>query len=73
MKPKIMSPKKQQGMIDRWNATVPIGTPCEVRMDDGAIKTLPTRSTAWLMGGHSAMVMLEGISGGFQLQRCKAL
>lgn len=30
------------------------------------IKT-KTRSTAWIMGCHSAMVMIEGVSGGVSL------
>lgn len=60
-------------MCDDFNASVPVGTPCEVQMDDGVTRVLNTRSQAWMMGGHSAMVMFEGISGGYSLLRVKAL
>ncbi|MFT4177007.1 MAG: hypothetical protein QM627_10165 [Luteolibacter sp.] len=30
-----------------------------------------TRSEAWVMGGHSVMVMVEGVSGGVLLESVK--
>lgn len=59
--------KAQQELVDQWNAKHSIGTPV-IRYK--LIKPLrepretKTRSVAWLMGGHSAMVMVEGIAGG---------
>ena len=31
-----------------------------------------TRSEAWVMGGHSVMVMVEGVSGGVLLESVRA-
>lgn len=56
-----------------WNQQFPEGTPVKVRKDDGSILETKTRSAAWLMGGHSAMVMVDGISGGYMLERVTAI
>jgi hypothetical protein len=69
----MKSKQKLSDICQDWNTTVPVGTPCKVNMDDGTARILVTRSEAWVMGGHSAMVMLEGISGAFKLDRCTAL
>lgn len=69
-RPRIPSPDELQQQVDSWNAMVPVGTPVNVRMDDGSIRQLKTTSKAWLMGGHSAVILLDGIYGGFSLARC---
>lgn len=54
-----------------WNATYPIGTPV-IRYK--LINPLrepqdsKTRSEAWMMGGHSPMVIVEGVAGGVILE-----
>lgn len=54
-----------------WNAAYPIGTPV---MRYKLVKPLKdgnetkTRSAAWVMGGHSVMVMVEGVAGGVLLE-----
>lgn len=65
------SPKYEQKRVDDWNSSHPVGT--EVvrykrinprREPAGRTKT---RSEAWLMGGHTAVVMVDGIAGGVPL------
>lgn len=58
-------------MIKEWNAKHPIGTPViRWKLIDPLAepKETKTRSEAWLMGGHSAMIMVEGVSGGVCLE-----
>lgn len=59
--------------VDAWNRHRPIGTKVLVRKDDGSVLETTTRSLAWLMGGHSAMIMVEGIAGGYRLDRVKPI
>lgn len=56
-------------LVAHWNAVYPVGMPVDLREDSGAITRTATRSPAWVMGGHSAMVMVEGRSGGYDLTR----
>jgi hypothetical protein len=69
--PKRLSPAKLQAMVDDFNSRFPVGTavlrfPSTERIS-GEGKETKTLSPAWVMGGHSAMVMLEGVSGGYSL------
>lgn len=67
----IPNPKVQQHLVDEWNAMHPIGTPVTRYK---LIKPLrepeqtKTRSEAWLVGGHSAVVKVEGVSGGVLIE-----
>lgn len=62
-----MDKQQQEKRVEAWNRDCPIGTPV-IRFK--LINPLrepqetKTRSNAWLMGGHTAMVMVEGVSGG---------
>lgn len=55
--------------VTNWNAKNPIGTPIYYypTLKDRIPKQTKTRSTAWVMSCHSAMVMIEGVSGGVSL------
>lgn len=55
--------------VQGWNRIVAVGSPVDVVMDDGAIKETKTQSEAWMLGGHTAVIMLEGISGAYSLAR----
>lgn len=55
-----------------WNARYPIGTPVEVRRDDGSILPTFTRDVAWNVSGHP-VVKVAGIAGGYSLDRVTAL
>ena len=61
----------QEKIVLAWNAAHPVGTPVtRYRLVDpleDPVET-KTRSEAWLMGGHTAMVMVEGQAGGVMVQ-----
>lgn len=63
-----VKPRHAKILIGFWE-DVAIGTPVEVRKDDGSILATRTRSAPWLVGGHTAVIMVEGISGGYSLER----
>ena len=63
--------QKAQAAVDKWNAAYPVGTDVMRYkfidpLEDGS--PTKTRSDAWVMGGHSAMVMVDGVSGGVCLE-----
>lgn len=55
--------------VNAWNEKHAPGTPVRVRLDDGTVKETKTTSAAWMLGGHTAVVIVEGISGGYDLTR----
>lgn len=61
---------EQQQLVDEWKA-VPEGTPVIVTKDNGTEFHTKTRSMAWLLGEHTAVIMVEGISGGYALERVR--
>lgn len=65
--------KQQQKLTDAWNAKYSVGTEVFVRRDNGEEQATRTRSKAWLLGGHTAVVMVDGISGCYLLKRCRAV
>lgn len=74
--PKRPSPAKLQAMVDDFNARFPVGTavkryPTTERCDPGIETT--TRSEAFLMGGHSAMVLIHGQAGAWSLDCIRVL
>jgi len=66
------TPKSQRDAVAKWNRTNQVGTAVIVRQDDGTDLKTSTRSEAFVMGGHTAMIMVEGISGGYMLSRVRA-
>jgi hypothetical protein len=60
----------QQGIVTSW-ANVPVGTDVVVTKDDGKEIRTRTRSEAFLLGGHTACIQLEGISGCYALERVR--
>ena len=55
--------------VKLWNRCVPIGTSVQVVKDGVRIEKTQTTSEAWMVGAHSPLVRLDGISGGFHLRR----
>lgn len=51
----------------------PVGTPVRYRRDDGSFITTRTRSEPHVLGGHTAVIWLEGHAGCFSLSRVEAL
>ena len=66
----------QQQIVDDWNNRHPIGT-AVIRfklikpLQDGMFTK--TRSIAWLMGGHTAMVMVNGVAGGVMVESLEVI
>ncbi len=59
----------QRVAVERWNRSHRIGTPVIVVRDDKSEFQTVTRSDAWLLGGHSAVIQVEGIAGAYSLSR----
>lgn len=59
-------------LVEAWKGT-PEGTDVMVRRDSGAEMSSKTRSAPWLLGGHTAVIMLEGISGAYSLDRVRRM
>lgn len=70
MKPNI---KQLQAMVDDWNARFPVGTEVKMIKDSGDIVRTKTRSNAAVMGGHSAVIWLDGVAGCYLLKRVWAV
>jgi hypothetical protein len=63
---------REKELCDRWNKLHPIGTAVTVTKDDGRKLFTVTRSEAWLLGSGTAVISVEGISGGYKLTRVSA-
>jgi hypothetical protein len=58
-----------QHEVDAFNATASIGDVVNVRLDNGETFTTKTRSEAQLLGGHTPVIWVDGISGAYLLDR----
>ena len=68
------NPKAQQKLVDEWNATHPVGTAVTRYALLNPLREpqeTKTRSEAWLMSGHTAMDMVEGVAGGVMVESVK--
>jgi hypothetical protein len=72
-------PKSQKAhleLVEKWKH-VPKGTPVVVTRDDGSEFKTKTRSIPWMLGascrsgGHTAVILVEGLSGGYGLWRVR--
>lgn len=70
-RPKIKSEAQLFAEINEWNHNHQVGCEVLVRLDDGSIKHTTTTSQAMVLSGHSSVIMLEGISGCYALDRVK--
>lgn len=60
----------QQAIVDGWmNAAN--GTAVIVKLDSGEERRTRTRSQPFLLGGHTAVIQLEGIPGCYSLERVR--
>ena len=72
----IMRPPKglqQMKFVRDWNAKHAVGVAVHVRTADGGVVASKTRSEAWLLGGHTAVILVEGFSGGMMLSRVSTI
>lgn len=60
-------------MVNNWNSKHPEGTEVNVRLDNGEVMKSKTRSIAWMLGGHTPVILVEGISGAYALERVTAI
>ncbi len=67
-----MQSKKEQELVERWNKLHQIGAAVTVKKDDGSKLNTVTRSVAWMLSGHTAVILVEGISGCYSLTRVSA-
>jgi hypothetical protein len=66
--------ERATGSCSAWNQYYPAGSRVRVyRMlgDESSAIDSTTTSQAWVMGGHSARVMIQGLSGGHCLTHVK--
>ena len=61
---------KQQELLAGWIDT-PEGTPVVVTKDRGEQFVTKTRSMAWMLPSGVAVIMVDGISGGYSLERVR--
>ncbi len=71
--------QKQVAMVTKWNQDHKPGTDVIVTKDDQSKVQTKTHSEAYMLGasgdypGHTAVIMLDGISGAYSLERVKAI
>ena len=54
---------KLQAACDKFNAAHQVGAAVSVKLDGGEVRETVTNSEAQVMGGHSAVIWLDGIRG----------
>ncbi len=64
--------KEQEQAVELWNLKHPVGAEVTVEMDSGEIRATTTRSKAFMLSGHTAVIAVEGISGAYLLSRIRA-
>lgn len=60
-------------MVQHWNTAYTPGVEVDLREDDGSITRTKTRGPAWLLGGHTPVVQVDGKAGCYALSRIKAI
>jgi hypothetical protein len=60
--------QRAKRQIYEWGSH-PIGTAVVVHRDNGSRLTTVTRSHPWVLSGHTAVIMVAGISGCYALER----
>lgn len=63
--------KRNAQIVELWNQAHPPGTPVVVTRDNGTEVQTRTRSQAELLGGHTPVVWLLGLTGCHALERVR--
>lgn len=64
-------PKADQvRLVESWKGT-PQGTDIILTRDNGDQLSTKTRSAPWLLGGHTAVIQVDGIAGCYRLDRVR--
>ena len=64
---------KLQAACDKFNAAHQVGASVSVKLDSGEVRETVTNSEAQVMGGHSAVIWLDGVSRCYDLERVTAV
>lgn len=67
-----MAKRTMQEKVGEWNAKNLPGINVVVTEDDDTATRTTTRSEAYLLGGHTAVIMLEDRRGAYMLDRVKS-
>jgi len=67
------SVEKLQDQVDTFNGFYEEGTPVLYTDDFGNKIETKTRSKAWVLGGHTPVIQIEGRAGCFLLNRIQAI
>lgn len=72
MKPTLQ--EQDEKLVKSWNEQHPIGTAVRrfkyMDLSDTVPVETKTRSEAWMLSGHTAVIMIEGKSGCVALRTC---
>ena len=72
-RPARKSAAQLQAACDKFNAAHQVGAAVSVKLDGGEVRETVTNSEAQVMGGHTAVIWLDGIRGCYDLERVTAL
>lgn len=72
-RPARKSAAQLQAACDKFNAAHQVGASFSVKLDSGEVRETVTNSEAQVMGGHSAVIWLDGVSGCYDLERVTAV
>ena len=72
MSARRFDPVREKHKVEEWNRQHAVGTRVTVTKDDGSREEDVTMAPASLLGGHSAVVWLQGL-GSYRLDRCAPL
>jgi hypothetical protein len=72
-RPARKSAAQLQAACDKFNAAHQVGASVSVKLDSGEVRETVTNSEAQVMGGHTAVIWLDGIIGCYDLERVTAL
>ena len=60
---------RREEIVKNWNQLNLVGSPCVYENDFGSKMSTKTRSEAWLLGGHTPVVLVDRISACVELER----
>jgi hypothetical protein len=56
-----------------WNAAVAVGAAVEITLDSGDLLQTCTRSEAWDLDSGHTLVSVEGVAGGYRIERVRPI
>lgn len=68
-----MMKDSKKAMVEEWNAANPVGQAVTVKKDNKTTFETVTTSVAIMLGGHTPLISLKGISGCYALDRVTAI